>query len=97
MFSLKAGRLLAKFDHLLCQVAERASGGGMGRVFRDRLSGQGRLPELHGLLDHGREDAVITELSQVLQHLAREHGAAVIEGGQQPKITNRIRLFTGML
>src|SRR6266545_6398715 len=85
MFSLKAGRLLAKFDHLSGKVAERAGRRGIGRVFGHRLAGEGSLTELHRVLDHGREDPMVTELSQVLKHLSREHRASVVEGSQQPQ------------
>src|SRR5205823_10487371 len=83
MFSRSSGRLLAKFDHLPCKVAEGTSRVGAGRVLGNRLAGQWRLSELHRVLDHGVEDPLVAQLPQVLEHLARENGAAIEEGGQQ--------------
>src|SRR5439155_416132 len=62
MFSRNSGRLLAKFDYLPGEVAEGTRSVGVGGVLRDRLAGQWRLAQLHRVLDHGVEDAVVAQL-----------------------------------
>src|SRR5688572_33298837 len=79
MFSLNAGRLSAKLDHLLRQVAERARRRRAGRVLGDGLAGERCLAELHGLLDHGGKDAVVAEPAQVRKHLPGEDRAPIKE------------------
>src|SRR5437588_6661839 len=83
MFSRRMGRLLAKFDHLPCKVAEGTRGVRTGCIFGNRLSGERRLAQLHRVLDHGVEDAMVAQLPQVLEHLASEDRPAVEQGCEQ--------------
>src|SRR6188472_1905203 len=83
MFSRNAARFSAKLDHLLGQVAERARRGRVRRVFGDGTAGERRLAELHGVLDHRVEHAMVAELLEVLEHLPGKHRSAVVERWQQ--------------
>src|ERR1041385_3662407 len=68
MFSRRSGRLLAKFDHLPGEIAEGARRIRARGIFGDWLAGEWRLAQLHRVLDHGVEDAVVAKLPQVFEH-----------------------------
>src|SRR5437899_8128887 len=68
---------LAKFDHLPGELAVRASGFRGTGVGRDRPAGQRRFAELHRVADDAREDVVVADHAQLVQHVAGEVRPAV--------------------
>src|SRR5689334_14678222 len=77
----KSGR--AKVHHLPCQFTVRAGGFAAASVGRDRPPDERSLTELHGIANDAAEDVVIADDPQLVEHVAREIGAAVIERRQQ--------------
>ena len=54
-------------------------------VRRDRSPDERRLAELHGVADDAAEDVVVADDAQLVEHVAREVGPAVVERRQQPE------------
>src|ERR1035437_7043325 len=80
-YARKSG--LAKFDDLLRELSECPGSLGAARVGGNRATGQRRFAELHGVPDDRVEDVMLAELSQLVEHLAPQDRASVIEGWQQ--------------
>src|SRR3989304_6331573 len=74
---------LAKVDHLLCQLAEGPCRIRVPRVRRDRTAGERRLTEPDGLLHDRAEDVVVSQVVELLEHLAPEDRPAVVEGREE--------------
>src|SRR5438034_5090763 len=74
---------LAKVDHLLCQLAERAGRVRARRVRRYGATGERGFTELDGLLHDRAEDVVVAEIVELFEHLAPEDRAPVVEGRQE--------------
>src|ERR1035437_7189128 len=80
-FARKSG--LAKFDDLLRELAECPGGLGAAGVSGDRATGERCLAELHGVPDDRVEDVVLAELAQLVEHLAAQDRASVVERRKQ--------------
>src|SRR3954451_22466956 len=75
--------VLAKVDHLPGESAIGAGRLGRRRVRRDRPADEWGLAKLHGLANDGAEDMMVSDDPELIEHVLREVGAGVIEGGEQ--------------
>src|SRR6188508_2045920 len=74
---------LAKLDHLPREPTVSTRRIRVACVRRYRSADQRRLAESYCLLDHVLEDVVIAHVAQLLEHVASEDGASVVERRQQ--------------
>src|SRR4051795_6512598 len=72
-----------KFDHLPGKVAIDACGVAPAGVGRDRSPDQRSLSEFHRVSDDAREDVMVTDDSQLVEHVLRKIRPAVEERRQQ--------------
>ena len=90
----------AKVDHLPGELAIDPGGIAAAGVGRDGAADERRLAELHGIADDAREDVMVADAAQLVEHVAREVRPAIEEGRQQPRIfrsrfsLSRIALMT---
>src|SRR5439155_10121589 len=74
---------LAKVDHLPSELAIRASGLRRAGIRRDRSSGKRGFAKLDRIADDAAEDVVVADDTELVEHVAREIGSAVIERRQK--------------
>src|SRR3954451_1883304 len=74
---------LAKIDHLPSEIAVRPGGVGAAGIGRDRPAGKRRLTELDRVADDAVEHVVVTDHAQLVEHVAGEVRASVVERWQQ--------------
>src|SRR3954467_8067664 len=76
---------LAKFDHLPCQPTVCAGRLGVACVGSYGSANERCLAEANRLPNHVLEDVVVPQIAHLLEHVATEDRAAVVESRQQPE------------